>query len=109
MQKWYEYFLSEDIGKNFHLDFARALSKSDIVFITDIFPAREKPIKGVTSQLIIDDLKEIGFNAIYYVKDQNQILDELIGIIKDGDMMITMGARDIWKQNIQLCEYFKSE
>ena len=95
--------------ENFHLDFARALSKSDIVFITDIFPAREKPIKGVTSQLIIDDLKEIGFNAIYYIKDQNQIIDELIGIIKDGDMMITMGAGDIWKQNIQLCEYFKSE
>ena len=95
--------------KSFHTDFATALSKSDIVLITEIFPAREEPIKGVTSQLIIDDLKEIGFKEIYYIRYNNQIIKKLTEIVKSDDMLITMGAGDIWKQNKVLCEYYKNE
>ena len=95
--------------KSFHADFATALTKSDIVLITEIFPAREEPIKGVTSQLIIDDLKKIGFNDVYYIQDESQIIEKLKGIVKKDDMLITMGAGDIWKQNNLLCEYYKNE
>ena len=39
------------------IEFAKSLFISDYIIITDIYPAREKPIKGITSNLIIDELK----------------------------------------------------
>jgi UDP-N-acetylmuramate--alanine ligase len=85
--------------RDFHQDFARAFLQSDILIVTSIYPAREKQIEGVTGEMIVNDAQTFGHKNVYYVEN-NEKMSELIKLIsKPGDMIITMGAGDIWKQN----------
>ena len=75
--------------KDFYLDFARSLSLADNVLLLDIYPARELPIPGVTSQMICDNLTVSGT-----IKSKEEILSWLEQDFQD-DIVITMGAGDI--------------
>ena len=81
--------------KDFYKQFANALSISDKIIITDIYGAREKPIGGVTSELIVQQLKNNNFNDVLYIKDKNNIPKKLIDLIYKNDMIIYMGAGKI--------------
>ena len=85
--------------RDFYKEFANSLFDSDHLIITDIYPAREKPIKNISSMLIVNELKSMGHKNISYINDLsnlNAILDELN---LDNHMVITMGAGDIWRYN----------
>ena len=81
--------------KNFHKEFAKSLSLSDYIIIADIYGAREKPIKGISSNLIINDLDKIDFNNCIYISDKTRIPIYMKKIIKKNDMIILMGAGQI--------------
>ena len=63
--------------------------------MVDIYPAREKPIPGVTSEIIEKDAQEKGYDNIRYIGAQENCLEEITKISKPGDMIITMGAGTI--------------
>ena len=76
--------------RDFYKDFAAALSQLDEVILCDIYPAREQPIPGVTSQLIYDCLSPD-------VKKQMIKKDEVLNFIKshDTDVLVILGAGDL--------------
>lgn len=76
--------------RDFYKDFADALSNFDEVILTEIYPAREQPIPGVTSQLIYDNLKP-GVEKSMIKK--NEVLD----LVKkrDFDVLVILGAGDL--------------
>lgn len=76
--------------RDFYQDFAEALSQLDEVILCDIYPARELPIPGVTSQLIYDRLAP-------GVKKQMIKKDEVLDLIKsrDFDVLVILGAGDL--------------
>lgn len=76
--------------RDFYKDFADSLSLLDEVILLDIYPARELPIPGVSSQLIYDNLRE-GIEKSMCPKEK--ILDFLKD--KDIEVLITLGAGDI--------------
>ena len=84
---------------NFYEDFAKALSLSDVSILLDIYPSREKPIKDVTSELIYNEMLKLGYENILLNKDISLIPKMIQDVYKDGDIVITMGAGDIYKQN----------
>jgi UDP-N-acetylmuramate--alanine ligase len=77
--------------------FGGAFYNADIVIITDIYPAREKPVKGVTGKTIADSCIEHRQKHVIYEKNKDNIPAILANILKEGDMIITMGAGDIYK------------
>jgi len=81
--------------KIFYKDFAAALSLADITLLADIYPAREKPMPGVTSELIQNYGKEIGKGNIRCIGVKENALNEIQKIARSGDMVITMGAGSI--------------
>lgn len=85
--------------RDFYQDFADALSLVDDVVVVDIYPAREEPIPGVTSDLIYDNLRP-GINRQKCTK--GQILD----IVRQGgyDVLVTLGAGDIENYSEQIAE-----
>ena len=83
--------------RDFYQDFAKALSLADIVIITDIFPAREKPIDGVTSELILNKLISKGHKKSMIINNVNDIPKKIYQIINKNDMVISMGAGSIYK------------
>ena len=85
--------------RDFYLDFADSLSLLDEVILTDIYPARELPIKGVSSQLIYDHLSP---NIEKTLCKKEEVLDVLIN--KNIEVLITLGAGDIENYASQICE-----
>jgi UDP-N-acetylmuramate--alanine ligase len=76
--------------RDFYKEFADALSQLDEVILTEIYPAREEPIEGVTSKLIYDNLKE-------GVKKEMIQKDQVLDYVKthDFEVLIVLGAGDL--------------
>ena len=83
--------------RDFYQEFGRSFLNSDIFICTDVYPAREEPIEGVSGLLIADAAKKIGHKNVHYIKDKNDVPKFLSEIKKDGDIIVTLGAGDIWK------------
>lgn len=83
--------------KDFYQEFGRSFLNTDIFICTDVYPAREKPIEGVTGELISSATKSFGHRNVIYVEDKDDIPNVLNNLKQDGDIIITMGAGDIWK------------
>ena len=76
-------------------EYAEALAGLDRVVVLPVYPAREKPIPGVTSEMIEKDAIKNGYDNIRYIGAKENCLNEIAKISKAGDMIITMGAGTI--------------
>ena len=76
--------------KDFYREFADALSMLDRVVLTDIYPAREKPIPGITSQIICDNLREGVEHAVIPLDAVRQYVRD-----NDFDVLVVLGAGDL--------------
>jgi UDP-N-acetylmuramate--alanine ligase len=83
--------------RDFYEEFAKGFLLSDVLVVTDVYPAREEPIQGVTGELIVDAAKAFGHKEVYYVPEKKDLPKFLLGVSRSGDMVITMGAGDITK------------
>ncbi len=81
--------------KQFAPEFAQALSAADQVILTDIYPAREQPIPGVTSELIKREAEKLGRSNFSYVGVKENALPEIKKMARRGDVIITIGAGSI--------------
>ena len=95
--------------RDFYEDFGRAFFNADVLVLTDIYPAREEPIQGITGELIANTAKEYGHKQVHYVADKKQVPDFLMKTKQPGDIIITMGAGDIWKFGEEFIRQLKSE
>ena len=75
--------------RDFYTDFADALSLLDEVILLDIYPARELPIEGVTSQLIYDRLRPNMTKRMAHLSELPQLVSE-----GDFDVLVVLGAGD---------------
>ncbi|HET6856225.1 MAG TPA: UDP-N-acetylmuramate--L-alanine ligase [Streptomyces sp.] len=75
-------------------EMGQALTLADASVVLDIYPAREDPIPGVTSSLIIDAARAAGAD-VTAVSDKEAVPDVIAGMAKPGDLVLTMGAGDV--------------
>jgi len=76
--------------------FAESLSAADVVLITDIYPAREKPIPGVNvTELVRKIAEQAPERSLLYVPTKSDSVNALKWVTKPGDLVITMGAGDV--------------
>lgn len=99
------YSRTQQMYKEFGLSFFDA----EVLVVTDVYPSREKPIEGVTGKLIADTAKEYGHRDVHYLKDKTELPGKLRDIVKDGDIVITMGAGDIYKYGEQFVEMIQKD
>jgi UDP-N-acetylmuramate--alanine ligase len=83
--------------RDFYEDFAKSFLLADILIVTDVYPAREEPIQGVTGELIVNAARQYGHKDAYYLAEKKEVPAMLMKIAKPNDIVITMGAGDIWK------------
>ena len=90
--------------RDFYKEFAEALSQLDEVVLCDIYPAREKPIPGVTSKLIYDNLKPGVEKRMIHKED-------VIDFVKsrDFDVLIVLGAGDLDNYVPQMAKIIESK
>ena len=78
-------------------EFAVAFKDADQLIVTDIYAASEDPIPGVTGKLLADKVRATTGQEVAYVPDQPAILDRLKEEAQSGDLIMTIGAGDIYK------------
>ena len=90
--------------RDFYKDFADALSQLDEVILTEIYPAREQPIEGVTSKLIYDNLKS-------GVKKEMIRKDDVLNFVKNHtfEVLIVLGAGDLDNQVPEIAKILNSK
>ena len=77
-------------------DFGSALSAADLVILPDIYAAREKNTIGITSDAVRREIEKHGTTA-YYIPDFSDIEKFLLNNLREGDLLITMGAGTVYK------------
>ncbi len=93
--------------RDFFNAFIAAFDDADKLYITEIYPASETPIDGISGLKLYEGIKAHAHSNIVYVEDKNHIPEKLIKDIKDQDIVIFLGAGDIWRQGIRLLEMLK--
>ncbi|HTO87565.1 MAG TPA: UDP-N-acetylmuramate--L-alanine ligase [Thermoanaerobaculia bacterium] len=81
--------------RDFAEDFGRSLCGSDVAVVTDVYASREKPIPGVTGELVQRAAVEQGHPKAVYVADREKVVGVLEGILQPGDLLLTLGAGDV--------------
>jgi len=76
-------------------EFASAFFEADVVVVSDIYPASEAPIPGVTGQSLVDALGSFGQKEVHYVPEVRDMPKALEGLLKPNDMLMTFGAGSI--------------
>jgi len=89
--------------RDFAFDFARSLDKLDMAILLDIYPAREQPIEGITSQTIADKMN----NPNRLLLDKADLLEWLRK--NDVDVLLTMGAGDIDRLAPEIVKIFEAK
>lgn len=89
--------------RDFALEFGSALAAADVVFLTEIYPAREQPIEGVTSSLVADALGAAGGRLAWRGR-REELASALAVSVEAGDVVLTVGAGDVTKTGPALLE-----
>ncbi|MEX0593376.1 MAG: UDP-N-acetylmuramate--L-alanine ligase [Balneolaceae bacterium] len=78
-------------------EFGLSFSDAEMLFVTDVYPSREAPIEGVTGELIARKARETGHREVHYIEKKQDLPNEIQKHLRPGDLVITMGAGDIYK------------
>ncbi|HSE45844.1 MAG TPA: UDP-N-acetylmuramate--L-alanine ligase [Gemmatimonadales bacterium] len=85
----------------------RALAAADLVIVTSIYPAREQPIPGITAAAVADAARDAGAPVVYE-PDREQVGERIHEIVREGDVVITLGAGDITRVGRELAQWLNA-
>jgi UDP-N-acetylmuramate--alanine ligase len=88
-------------------EFLTAFEGADRLVLTEIYPAGEDPIAGATGEALYQAMKRKGHMELAFVPDKNQIAAHIAGKLNPGDIVLTLGAGDIYKVGDALVEALK--
>lgn len=87
--------------------FGKVFFDADCVIINDIYSANESPISGISGETIFKEIKKTNHEQIKYLPSKDDILSYLCEVVQPGDIIITMGAGDIWTVSQELAKQLK--
>jgi UDP-N-acetylmuramate--alanine ligase len=77
--------------KTFAREFGQALGVADVVFVLDVYAAREQPMAGISGASVAEHVEV----PVYYVPDFSAVADRVAAAARPGDVVVTMGAGDV--------------
>ena len=78
-------------------EFSRAFGDADHLFLTEIYAASESPIAGVSGAKLGEAIRAAGHRSVTFVEQKDRLVDAVLPQLKPGDLVLTLGAGDIWK------------
>ena len=78
-------------------EFYTAFHEADILLLTEIYSANETPIPGVTSEALLNGIKLHGQRHAYFEPSFEKLLDKTMDILAPGDVVLSLGAGNIWQ------------
>jgi len=90
-------------------EFLTAFNQADVLFLTGIYAASEDPIPGVKVEDLCEGIKGHGHKDVTLVPDKSQVVEQVLPRLRPGDMVITLGAGDVWKVGEALIQKIKEK
>jgi UDP-N-acetylmuramate--alanine ligase len=78
-------------------DFAEAFHQADSVYVMDIYAASEKPIDGITSQVLTERICAFGHRCVMYAGTAENAIAAVLDCAREGDLVLTLGAGNVWQ------------
>jgi UDP-N-acetylmuramate--alanine ligase len=88
-------------------DFLKAFYQADTVVLTEIYAAGEDPIEGIRAERLYEGVKEHGHRDVRFVPEKERLASELMDMVREGDLVVTLGAGDVWKVGEELLDRLK--
>lgn len=85
-------------------EFGSAFAPADLLILTDIYAAGEKPIPGIDGEVIKEEVEQQTAQNVVYIKDKERIARYLSEVVEPGDLVITMGAGNVYQVGEELIE-----
>jgi UDP-N-acetylmuramate--alanine ligase len=85
-------------------EFARCFYQSDVLLVSEIYAAGEKPIEGVSGRVLADAVASHGHHDLRYCGDLDDMLENLLARVQPGDVVITLGAGNVFQVGERLVE-----
>ena len=85
-------------------EFSRSFYQTDVLIVTSIYGAGEEPVEGVTAEKLAHAIQAHGHRHVIYMPEKEAIVDALVQMIRQNDIVITVGAGDIWQVGRELLE-----
>ncbi|GIX06149.1 MAG: UDP-N-acetylmuramate--L-alanine ligase [Candidatus Poribacteria bacterium] len=90
-------------------EFSRSFFQADRVYVTRIYGAGEAPIAGVSAERLAEAIRAHGHREVVFLPTQEALLERLLEEVRPGDLVLTVGAGDIWKVGKRLLEQLQAK
>lgn len=85
-------------------EFARSFHQADSVYVLDIYAASEKPIEGVSGELLAERMRDFGHRSAEYTGTIERSVEAVLENAREGDLVLTLGAGNVWQAGERLLE-----
>ncbi len=85
-------------------EFLTAFHEADSLVLMDVYPAGEEPIEGADSERLSRHIRQAGHRDVLYVGDRTRLVEQVMRRLLPGDVVITLGAGDVWKLGEELVD-----
>jgi UDP-N-acetylmuramate--alanine ligase len=89
-------------------EFAASFGNANKLFLMDIYPASERPIEGISSEVLAKRIRGTGFGNLTYISDRKEMMERIASELKSGDVIITLGAGDVYKMGEEILNKLRS-
>jgi UDP-N-acetylmuramate--alanine ligase len=83
-------------------EFARSFYGADVLLLTDIYPASEERIEGITSEALAEEVERFGHRDVHYIGPLTRASERLLEAAKDGDLVLILGAGNVYQVTDEL-------
>lgn len=85
-------------------EFAKCFYQADVLIVTEIYSAMEPPIEGVSGEFVAELARMYGHKDVKFISNKDEIVEYVCDLVRPGDLVITLGAGDIWKTGKTIVE-----
>ena len=90
-------------------EFYRVFHQADVLIVTEIYPAGEDPIPGISGSLIAQGVRERGHREAHFAAKKEEVCDLAMQLMEEHDLVLTLGAGDIWRVGEELARRLGSQ
>lgn len=89
-------------------EFALAFNNADVLYVLDIYAASEKPIEGITAEILTDNIKKFGHKNATFIGDIDSAAEKVCADLHPGDLVITLGAGTVTRLSDEIVEMLRN-
>jgi len=88
-------------------EFSGSFDDADMLMLLDIYPAGEKPIEGVSSDGLYEKILQSGYKNAARLQNKDEVVTRVLSQAREGDVVLTLGAGDVWKTGEEILKRLK--